>query len=64
MTARRVLRTTARTDSTRPADAAATLFRKPLTAWFADWKAQKARATTPSSVPTRPSSSGDTQLPG
>ena len=64
MTARRVIRTTARTDSARPADVTATLFRKPLTEWFAAWKAQKAQASTPSNATTRQSSSGEARLPG
>lgn len=37
MTARRVLRTTARSQSARPADS---LIQKPMTTWFAEWKAR------------------------
>ena len=50
MTARRVLRATARIQSARPADS---LFQKPLTTWYAEWKAQKARTSGPNSSPAR-----------
>jgi hypothetical protein len=51
MTARPESRATARRQAARPADK---LFQKPLTAWFAEWKAQKAKSPPPGRARSRP----------
>jgi hypothetical protein len=51
MTARPESRATARRQAARPADK---FFQKSLTAWFAQWKAQKANIRSPGRAQSRP----------